>query len=76
MTFQMNDGTVLLGTQCPSTILTIKSNDSMIDPELRKYATELINKPFPNISRSIRHETINKHDRGDSEQLVAKQHDA
>ena len=39
MTFQMNDGTVYLGTQCPSTILTINS-------DLRKYATELANKPF------------------------------
>jgi len=35
----MNDGTVYLGTQCPSTILTINS-------DLRKYATELANKPF------------------------------
>jgi len=47
MTFQISDGIPYLGTQCPSTILTIESKDSMIDPELRKYATELINKPLP-----------------------------
>jgi hypothetical protein len=40
MTFQMGDGVAYLGTQCPSTILTINS-------DLRKYATELANKPFP-----------------------------
>ncbi len=39
MTFQIEDGTVWLGTKCPTTQLTI-------DPELRKYAIELINKPF------------------------------
>jgi hypothetical protein len=47
MTFQIDNGVVYLGTQCPSTILKIESKDSMIDPELRKYATELVNKPFP-----------------------------
>ena len=39
MTFQIRDGIPYLGTQCPSAILTINS-------DLRKYATELANKPF------------------------------
>ena len=29
MTFQMSDGIAYLGTQCPSTILTIESKNSM-----------------------------------------------
>ena len=29
MTFQITDGTVYLGSQCPSTLLTIKSKDPM-----------------------------------------------
>jgi hypothetical protein len=45
MTFQLRDGIPYLGTQCPSTILTIEPTDTAIDDELREYALSLIAKP-------------------------------
>lgn len=45
MTLQIEDGTVWLGTKCPSTILTIEPTDSAINDELREYALSLIFKP-------------------------------
>ena len=37
----MGEGVAYLGTQCPSTILTIKPTKSLLDDELREYALSL-----------------------------------
>jgi hypothetical protein len=49
MTFQMRDGVPYIGTQCPSTILTIKPTKSLLDDELRQYALSLATKPSEKI---------------------------